>query len=55
MPLDPMLEAVTEEGKSDADVQAEVGMSDADKKVPYKLLNRTRQTEVKGNLKVNSH
>ena len=32
MPLDPMLEAVTEEGKSDADVQAEVGMSDADKK-----------------------
>lgn len=31
MPLDPMLEAVTEEGKSDADVQAEVGMSDADK------------------------
>ena len=27
-----MLEAVTEEGKSDTDVHAEVGMSDADKK-----------------------
>ena len=32
MPLDPMVEAVTEEGKPDADVQTEVGMSDADKK-----------------------
>ena len=30
--LDAMLEAVTEEGKSDVDVHAEVGMSDADKK-----------------------
>lgn len=32
MHLDPMLQAVTEEGKSDTDVHAEVGMSDADKK-----------------------
>ena len=32
MHLDAMLEAVTEEGKSDTDVHAEVGMSDADKK-----------------------
>ena len=32
MHLDAMLEAVTEEGKSDVDVHAEVGMSDADKK-----------------------
>lgn len=32
MHLDAMLEAVTEEGKSDVDVHAEVGLSDADKK-----------------------
>lgn len=32
MYLDPMLQAVTEEGKSDTDVHAEFGMSDADKK-----------------------
>lgn len=32
MHLDAMLEAVTEEGKSDVDVHAEAGMSDADKK-----------------------
>lgn len=29
-------------------------MSDADKKGALQVLNRTRHTEVKGNLKVNS-
>lgn len=49
MPLDPMLEAVTEEGKSDANVQAEVGMSDADKKGALKITqpNETDRGERK--------
>ena len=41
MPLDRMLAAVTGEGKSDADVQAEVGMSDADEKVLHCALQAT--------------
>lgn len=45
MPLDRMLAAVTGEDKSNADVQAEVGMSDADEKVLHCALQATQPNE----------
>ena len=45
MPLDRMLVAVTGEGKSDAGVQAEVGMSDADEKVLHYASEATQPNE----------
>lgn len=65
--LDPVQAAVTEEGEFDTE-SVEVGTSDAEMfklklvremqmkrscLVRYQLLNRTRKTEVKGNLTVN--